>query len=113
MKNLKKDLSFAIPMILIAIALCMLKLTGIIAHIVFSFLGVAILVAYAIVTKKEWKFPMLEIIMRVLYAIALITGIVIMNVHGISALSIMHKISAVLSFVLLIALFIHKAIKSK
>lgn len=113
MKNLKKDLLFAIPMILIAAALCMLKLTGMTAHIVLSFVGAAVLVAYAIATRKEWKLPALEIIMRALYAVALITGIVIMNVHGILALSITHKISAGLSFVSLIVLLVHKAIKSK
>ena len=113
MKNLKKDLIFAIPMVLIAVALCMLKLTGMTAHIVFSFVGVGVLVVYAIATKKDWKLPVLEIIMRVLYAVALITGIIIMNVHGILALSIIHKVSAVLSFVSFIVIFVHKAVKSK
>lgn len=113
MKPLKKDLLFAIPMVLIAAALCMLKLTGMTAHIVISLVGVVVLVAYAIVTKKDWKLPLLEIIMRALYAIALITGIVIMNIHGVLALSIIHKISAGLSFVSLVVLFVHKVIKSK
>ena len=113
MKNLKKDLTFAIPMIFIAVALCMLKLTGMTAHIVVSFVGVAVLVVYAIATKKDWKSPALEIVMRALYAIALITGIIIMNIHGILALSIIHKISAVLSFILFVALLVHKIIKSK
>ena len=113
MKKLKKDLIFAIPMILIAAALCMLKLTGMTAHIVVSFVGVAVLVAYAIATKKEWKLPILEILMRALYAIALISGFVIVNVHGIFVLSIVHKASAILSFVAFVVLLVHKAIKSK
>ena len=40
--------------------------------------------------------------------VALITGAVIMNVHGIVALSIIHKISAVLFVVFLIATEINK-----
>ena len=113
MKNLTKDLIFAIPMILIAVALCMLRFTGMTAHIVLSVVGVACLVAYAVVTKKDWKLPVLEIVMRALYAVALITGILIMNIHGIPALSIVHKLSAVLSFVSLVVLLVHKAVKSK
>ena len=111
MKNLKKDLCFVVPMIIICVLLALLKVTGLTAHIILSAVGVAILVAYAIITKKEWKLPAIEIAMRVLYAIALITGIVIINVHGIAALSIIHKISAALSFVAIIVLFVHKAIK--
>ena len=113
MKKLKKDLIFAIPMIIIAVALCMLNLTGMTAHIIFSIVGVAVLVVYAIATKKDWNLPALEIIMRVLYAVALITGIIIVNIHGILALSIIHKVSAALSFILFVVLFVHKAIKNK
>ena len=111
MKGLKKDLIFVIPMILILVLLAMLKVTGIIPHIILSVLGVAVLVAYTVVTVKDWKIPVLEIAMRALYAVALITGIIIMNVHGVLALSIIHKLSAVLSVVALVALFVHKIIK--
>ena len=62
-------------------------------------------------TKKEWKKPALEILQRVCYGIALITGVVLMNVHGIAAISIIHKISAVLFAVLWIGVEVHKAIK--
>ena len=113
MKSIKKDLFFVIPMVIINIILIMLKLTGLLPHIILSAVGVGILVLYAILTHKEWKLPALEIIMRVLYAIALITGIIIINVHGILALSIIHKICAILSFVALIALLIHKILKTK
>ena len=51
--------------------------------------------------------------MRVFYGIALITGVVIMNVHGIIALAIVHKASAVLFIVLLAVLFILKLCKKK
>ena len=113
MKRLKKDLFFVIPMIVISVLLGLLKVTGLTTHIVLSVVGVGLLIVYAVVTKKEWKLPILEIAMRVLYGIAFITGIVIMNIHGVVALSIIHKISAILSFVAIVVLFVHKAIKNK
>ena len=76
-------------------------------------MGVLVLVAYAVATKKNWKIPALEIVMRVFYGIALITGIVIMNVHGIVALAIIHKASAALFVILLIVLFLHKVSANK
>ena len=51
--------------------------------------------------------------MRAFYGVALITGIVIMNVHGIVALGIIHKVSAVLFMALIIVLLIHKAAMNK
>ena len=69
--------------------------------------------AYTIATKKEWKIPGLEILMRACYGIALITGIVIMNVHGVAALAIVHKASAALFVVLLAVLFVLKLRASK
>ena len=43
----------------------------------------------------------------------LLTGIVIMNVHGIVALAVIHKVSAVLFMALIIVLLIHKAAMNK
>lgn len=40
------------------------------------------LVAYTITTKKDWKIPALEIIMRALYEIALISGGMILSLQG-------------------------------
>ena len=110
---MKKDLIFAPAMIIIGVLLFLLKATGMTAHIAISAIGVLVLIAYAVLTKKEWKLPALEVIMRAFYGIALITGIVIMNVHGIVALSIVHKISAALFVLLLVILFIHKLITGK
>ena len=53
---------------------------------------------------------LLEILQRVCYGIALITGVVLMNVDGIAVLAIIHKISAVLFIILLADTEIHKAI---
>ena len=110
---MKKDLIFAPVMLLIGVALCLLRATGMTAHIIISLVGVAGLIVYAVLTKKEWKIPALEIIMRVCYGIALITGIVIMNVHGIAALAIVHKVCAILFMALLIVLLVHKAATNK
>ena len=88
---MKKDFIFAPVMILIGALLFLLRATGMTAHIAISVIGLVVLIAYAVLTKKEWKIPALEIIMRIFYGIALITGIVIKNVHGIVALSIVRK----------------------
>ena len=108
---MKKNLLFVIPMIVVAVLLFMLRTTGMAVHIAVSVIGLVILVAYTLATKKTWKCPALEILQRVCYAIALITGVVLMNVHGIAAISIVHKVSATLFAVLLIVTEIHKSVK--
>ena len=110
---MKKDLIFAPIMIVIGIVLFLLKATGMMAHIALSVVGVVVLVAYAVLTKKDWKIPALEVLMRVFYGVALISGIVIMNVTGVIALVILHKMCAAMFFVLLVVLFAHKLINSK
>ena len=110
---MKKDLIFAPAMLLVGVLLFLLRATGMTAHIVISVIGLLVLIAYSVLTKKEWKLPALEIIMRAFYGIALITGIVIMNIHGIAALALIHKVSAVLFLALLIILFVSKAVSNK
>ena len=112
-KVMKKDLIFAPILLLVGAALFLLRFTGMTAHIAISAVGAIALVAYTVLTKKEWKIPALEIIMRAFYGIALISGIVIMNVHGVAALAIVHKASAVLFMALIIVLLTHKVIKNK
>ncbi len=110
---MKKDLIFAPILLLVGVALFLLRFTGMPVHIATSVVGVIALVVYTVLTKKEWKIPALEIIMRACYGIALISGIVIMNVHGIAALAIIHKASAVLFMVLIIVLLVTKAASRK
>ena len=110
---MKKDLIFAPIMLLIGVLLFLLRATGMTAHIVISVIGVLALIAYTVLTKKEWKIPALEVLMRAFYGIALITGIVIMNVHGIAALAIIHKACAVLFMALIIILLTHKIATNK
>ena len=110
---MKKDLIFTPVMLLIGVALFLLKATGLTAHIVVSLIGVFVLIAYTVLTKKEWKIPALEIITRAFYGIALISGIAIMNIQGVVALAIIHKASAVLFMALIIVLLTHKVITNK
>lgn len=110
---MKKDLIFAPIMLLIGVLLFLLRATGMTAHIVISVIGVLALIAYTVLTKKEWKIPALEILMRAFYGVALITGIVIMNVHGIVALALIHKLSAVLFLAMLVVLLVSKAASNK
>ena len=110
---MKKDLIFSPIMIAIGVLLFLLRSTGLNAHIAISVVGVVTLIAYSVLTKKDWKLPALEIIMRAFYGIALISGIVIMNAHGIAAIAIIHKICAVLFMALLIILLTHKVATNK
>ena len=102
---MKKDMIFAPVMLLIAILLFLLRATGMTAHIAISVVGILVLAAYAVATRKEWKFPALEILMRAFYGVALISGIILMKVHGIAALAIVHKAGAALFVILLAVLF--------
>ena len=110
---MKKDLIFAPILVLLGAALCLLKFTGITAHIAISVVGILVLAVYTVLTKKEWKIPALEVIMRAFYGIALITGVVIMKVRGVAALAIVHKISAVLFIALVIVLLVSKTVSKK
>ena len=102
---------FVIPMMVVAVLLFMLRATGMAVHIAVSAIGLAILVAYALATKKNWKCPALEILQRVCYAIALISGIALKGGCTFIAMPMAHKISAVLFVVLVIVTEIHKAVK--
>ena len=110
---MKKDLIFAPVLLLVGVALFLLRFTGMPVHIAISVVGALVLVAYTVLAKKAWKLPALEIIMRVFYGIALITGVVVMNVEGIVALAIIHKVSAVLFMALIIVLLSHKLVTKK
>lgn len=110
---MKKDFIFAPVMLLIGALLFFLSATGMTAHIVISFVGVLVLAVYTVLTKKDWKHPALEIITRACYGIALVSGIVIKMVHGITVLSITHKVSAVLFMVFVIVSLAQKVSSNK
>jgi phosphatidylserine synthase len=109
---MKKDMIFAPAMLLICILLFLYGATGLAAHIVISVIGILILAVYTSTTRREWKTPALEILMRAFYGIALLTGIVA-NATDIAALDIVHKVSAALFAVLLVVLFVKKLVARK
>ena len=109
---MKKDLIFAPILFVIGALLFLLSVTGLPAHIAISVVGVAVLIAYTITTKKAWKLPALEIAMRVLYGVALLSGIII-NISYVAALAIIHKLCAVLFVAALIVLLTHKLVACK
>ena len=110
---MKKDLIFAPILLIVGVVLFMLKLTGLPAHIAISAVGIFALIAYTVLTKKEWKIIPLEIGMRASYGIAIVTGIVIMNVSGLLALAIIHKVFAAVFVIALAVLTATKLAKKK
>ena len=109
---MKKDFVFLPILLVVGVLLALLDVTGIKLHIVISVVGVIALVAYTVLTKKEWNTPAIEIGMRLSYGLALISGIVL-KVKYIAIIGIFHKIFSVLFVVLLIVLFVLKLIAKK
>ena len=105
---MNKNRFFLIAMIAVSVLLFMLRMTGMAAHIGVSVLGLAIMIPITLKTRKEWKIPALEIIMRVMYLIAVVTGGAMMKLHGVAALGMVHKIGAAVFAVLLLVLYIPK-----
>ena len=109
---MKKDLIIAPILLVIGILLGLLKVTGMPIHIAISVVGVVVLIAYTVMTKKAWKIPALEIGMRASYGIALLTGI-ILKIKYVVVIGVFHKIFAALFIVALIVLFVQKLISKK
>ena len=110
---MKKDLIFTPIMLIIGGLLFLLRVVGMGAHIGIAIAGLFVLAFYTAMTRKQWKIPALEILMRAFYGIALITGVVIMKVHSIAAIAIVHKASAALFVLLLFVLLITKLVSKK
>ena len=108
---MKKNLLFFVPSAIICALLFMLRVTGMPAHIAISVVGLVLMLALTVLTKKTWKIPVLEVLMRASYLVALVSGIVLMKVSGVAALPIIHKLSAALFAILLVVIFVHKMIK--
>ena len=105
---MNKNRIFLISMALVSVLLFMLRMTGLAAHIIVSVAGLAVMIPLTLQTRKEWKIPALEVIMRAMYLVAVITGGMLMKLQGIAALGIVHKIGAALFAVLLLVLYIPK-----
>ena len=108
---MNKNRFFLISMIAVSALLFLLRMTGLVVHIAVSVAGLAIMIPITIKTLKEWKIPALEVIMRLAYLVAIITGGVLMKVHGVAALGIVHRIAAAAFVVLLLVLYIPKCKK--
>ena len=105
---MNKNRFFLISMIVVSALLFLLRMTGLTVHMAVSVLGLAIMIPITVMTRKEWKIPALEVIMRAMYLVAIVTGGVLMKVHGVAALGIVHKIAAAAFVVLLMVLYIPK-----
>ena len=105
---MNKNRFFLVSMLLLSVLLFLLRLTGLIPHVIVSVIGLAIMIPLTIKTKSEWKLPALEIVMRVMYLVAIVTGGMLMKLHGIAALGIVHKISAGIFVLLLLVLYLPK-----
>ena len=110
---MKKDFIFAPALLLIGVLLCLLSWTGMPVHIVLSVVGALALGAYSVLTRKEWKILALEIGMRACYGVALITGIIVINVQGVAPLAIIHRVFCILFLVSLAALIVIKLLENK
>lgn len=108
---MKKDLMFLVSMIIVSVLLFLLRFTGLIPHIIISVIGLLLMIALTVKNTENWKIPALEIVMRVLYFVAIVSGGLIMKLHNLPALSIVHKVCAVLFVILLLVLYIPKLIK--
>ena len=105
---MNKNRIFLVAMMAVSVLLFLLRMTGMGAHVAVSVLGLAVMIPITLQTRKEWKKPTLEIIMRAMYLVAIVTGGALMKVHGVAALGMVHKIGAALFVVLLLALYIPK-----
>ena len=105
---MNKNLFFMISMIAVSLLLFLLRMTGLTAHMIVSILGLAVMIPFTLKTKSTWSKTPLEILMRVMYLVAIVTGGALMKVHGLALLGVVHKIGAVLFLVLLLVLYIPK-----
>lgn len=106
-----KNKVFFFLMLAVSALLFLLRMTGMTAHIILSVIGIAALVASAVMTKKEWKKPLFEILLRVFFAVAVISGIVILKVNAAAVVAIVHKIAAAAFAVMLLILYLPKILK--
>ena len=106
-----KNKVFFFLMLAVSILLFLLRVTGMTAHIALSVAGIAALVAFAVISKKDWTKPAQEIQMRVFVAVAVITGIVILKAAAVPAVAIAHKVAAAAFVVVLLIAYLPKLCK--
>lgn len=109
----KLDIISFFAIVIAIIGLVLLKITGMTGHIVISIIALLIMVVCTILGRKDWKVPILEILYRLFYLVALITGIVMIQAHIFGPVSIIHKASAAIFAAIYIINFILKIKASK
>lgn len=109
---MKKNLFYLIPLFIITVFLFLLNITGIKTHIILSAVALLLLVIYTFASRKKWTSPILEIFMRIFFVVAIITGIVLMNLESTNVIIVVHRFSAAL-FAVLMIISIFKNIRSK
>ena len=108
---MNKNVPFLISMLVVSLLLFLLRMTGLSVHIIVSVAGLAIMIPFTLATRKEWKIPALEVLMRAMYLVAIVTGGILMKVQGAAALNVIHIIAALLFVVLLLVMYIPKCKK--
>ena len=105
---MNKNRLFLISMVAVSLMLFLLSVTGQNAHNAVAVVGLVVMIGFTVATRKEWKSAGLEVVMRIAYLLALITGGVLLNAGEAGALGMVHRISAALFAVLLLILYIPK-----
>ena len=98
-------------MIIVSVLLFLLRYTGLVPHIVVSVIGLVLMISLTVKNTKSWKIPALEVIMRIAYFVAIVSGGLIMKIQNVPMLSVAHKIGAVIFVILLLIIYIPKVIK--
>lgn len=99
---MKKNTYFPILMSIVGTQLLMMEKTGLIGHIILSAAGLVLLVVHAVKTGKEWKKPVPRILMYVCYAAALVSGVMVMTVEGVTTLPLVHGIIGALFLIFVV-----------
>ena len=108
-----KTILYAIFMTIISILLFLLKVTGMKLHIALGILAVIITIVYTLLIRKNLKeyskkSLVMEILMRICLAVALISGFLLKPFKAVFVISIIHKMAAIFFVILLFVININK-----
>lgn len=108
-----KTILYTIFMIIISALLFLLKITGMKLHIALGILALIITIIYTLLIRKNLKeyskkSLVMEIVTRICLAMALISGFLVQPFRTILAISIIHKIAAIVFTMLLLVININK-----
>ena len=113
-----KTIIFTVVMAIISALLFLLKTTGMNIHILLGILGFVVTVGYTLMIKKDFKklskiSVVSEILMRIFYAVALISGFMLKVIEERAVVAKVHKIAAVIFTILLVVISIKKLLAKK